>query len=686
MKNLVKATAAVLALCFMFGGVSALAVNTDPTEMHEEEAFISEVSGHELAASGMCPPDISEDARLYNTKTPLSSQKLPENNTVFNNEGAKPMASWQSITPHLVKYLSPEEADGSYYLFENNDGGKLEWVDSDLEYGDTAYGTWLVPSVNSSDRGNIRKKGEHVFMDISALVSEKGREGEYVNALVEARVFMGYDGDPSLAIYDLYLGTNGINIDFTVPEKDMQVWICVLVYVDSKDMNVKLMVTPGLYETRWDSMKKSGAKTLTADKKVTVDLDSDSVTEIVTPNYYFTNAKLYKFETRANTLYTAKINGKKQGFNYIIMDEDMQIISHVFCGKTALYDGVYEDCSIPFWSPCGGTFYVVVGGFDMSDSGKLEFTMMTQDESIFHSKTINIDLNDLTNKSYTDLNGYYDFSYSERLGYGYLRLARGYEYNITGSNEDVILWADEWETINLDNCLLGGILLYNQISPVIFNVQGKVEIKGAASRALWNYGSSDISHQYGNTAYFRGDKLEIRGANGVYLENYTVHFDLDTLDIMANPRPGNYPLSIWCAGKHARMCDFGEKYSFDNSKQTITEVRIASKRSLGFDGAFYCYVISEYGELYWLEEPDLENASEHVIVLRDGSDPINNKPVLGDLNLSGALDSGDATLILRAVVGIGKALTKDQIAIADMNQNGIVDTADATLVLRAVVG
>lgn len=61
-------------------------------------------------------------------------------------------------------------------------------------------------------------------------------------------------------------------------------------------------------------------------------------------------------------------------------------------------------------------------------------------------------------------------------------------------------------------------------------------------------------------------------------------------------------------------------------------------------------------------------------------------PVLidGDMNNSGIVDAGDATLILRAAVG--DALSDIQLLVADMNGNGIADAADATIVLRITVG
>lgn len=57
----------------------------------------------------------------------------------------------------------------------------------------------------------------------------------------------------------------------------------------------------------------------------------------------------------------------------------------------------------------------------------------------------------------------------------------------------------------------------------------------------------------------------------------------------------------------------------------------------------------------------------------------------GDVNYSGTADAGDATMVLRATVGVGE-LTEDQLLIADMNASGTLDAGDATLILRDVVG
>jgi hypothetical protein len=62
-----------------------------------------------------------------------------------------------------------------------------------------------------------------------------------------------------------------------------------------------------------------------------------------------------------------------------------------------------------------------------------------------------------------------------------------------------------------------------------------------------------------------------------------------------------------------------------------------------------------------------------------------NAGVLGDVNGNGRIEVTDATLILRAAVGLGK-LDASQSSRADANQNGKIDVGDAVNVLRWAIG
>lgn len=59
--------------------------------------------------------------------------------------------------------------------------------------------------------------------------------------------------------------------------------------------------------------------------------------------------------------------------------------------------------------------------------------------------------------------------------------------------------------------------------------------------------------------------------------------------------------------------------------------------------------------------------------------------VLGDIDLSGVVNSSDARLATRYAVGL-ETFTKLQLVIADMDGNGYVDSSDARLIERAAVG
>jgi len=68
------------------------------------------------------------------------------------------------------------------------------------------------------------------------------------------------------------------------------------------------------------------------------------------------------------------------------------------------------------------------------------------------------------------------------------------------------------------------------------------------------------------------------------------------------------------------------------------------------------------------------------------SKPAPSTPVIpGDMNRNGVLDTGDATILLRKVVGL-EPTTPEDITIGDLNGNGVLDTGDATRILRMVVG
>ncbi len=58
--------------------------------------------------------------------------------------------------------------------------------------------------------------------------------------------------------------------------------------------------------------------------------------------------------------------------------------------------------------------------------------------------------------------------------------------------------------------------------------------------------------------------------------------------------------------------------------------------------------------------------------------------IAGDANGDGIVNTGDAVLILRSVIG-GETLDETQKLAADMNGDGVINTGDAVAILQAVV-
>jgi hypothetical protein len=109
---------------------------------------------------------------------------------------------------------------------------------------------------------------------------------------------------------------------------------------------------------------------------------------------------------------------------------------------------------------------------------------------------------------------------------------------------------------------------------------------------------------------------------------------------------------------------------------TAVGKNIATLAKVTFHGA------SEGFTLLRLQNAQLNDEKGNVVtpVTRSGSMTV-RQTVTGDLNHNARLDTGDATLVLRMVVGLDTAGLS-----GDMNGNGRIDTGDATLILRKVVG
>lgn len=643
----------------------------------------------EMSNNGLQAPELEEVANMHNTTSGMPAN--PDTRFATLDTYA-PTASWMSIYAWIMPMIEPDLSDTNGYVFVAGQEGGLEWVDQDLEgngYGETAWATWVVPSTGETLEGNVRDKGEGVYLNASlyksytdGVLSPLDEDAEYT---VEARVYLGWENETAIYWYDDFVGTNGVNVDVTVPEDGMYVRILLLVYADSQSDKCAMFMIPAEFQTRFNNMDTSKAAELKPDTEVRVDLDSKDCTQILNTNYFQASAKLFKFQAEANVLYYANVSGnQRQGVQYTILDKDMQVVTNIYASSYAIeqYNGNYDPVKAPFWTPVAGTFYIVVGGFWVEDGGIISFEMTQEETNPIGTEKVEIDVSKFGTQSVDETT----YSYQWFGSYGMLALTfGGAEYTVKGKNSDVVVYTGEWNTVNLDNCTINSFILGNQFGLVDVNVKGTVTMNGNVVDKIFNWGVYYDTHFWGNTAYIHGDTLKLEGTEGIFLQNYHLYIWVKQLNIDVTTPGGFYPVNIWSMGHEMKKFEFGKNHAFKDPNLKITTAYFGSETDLGgILGAPFCYTLSTYDELFYMSDPDLMYAPQSVTVTSDGD---NNGPVgmLGDVNGNGGLDTGDATMILRAVVGAG-TLTDEQRQLGDYNQNGGLDTGDATMILRKVVG
>lgn len=111
-----------------------------------------------------------------------------------------------------------------------------------------------------------------------------------------------------------------------------------------------------------------------------------------------------------------------------------------------------------------------------------------------------------------------------------------------------------------------------------------------------------------------------------------------------------------------------------NSEGTVVAAKLAAFASFE--------QLTEWVKAY-MDEPTADETDARVPGNGDAAEV--PAMLLGDVNGNSCIDSADATLVLRNVVG-ANAFTGIQASVGDMNQNGIIDSGDAGLILRLSVG
>ncbi|MEM2614335.1 MAG: hypothetical protein QXO15_08965 [Nitrososphaerota archaeon] len=131
--------------------------------------------------------------------------------------------------------------------------------------------------------------------------------------------------------------------------------------------------------------------------------------------------------------------------------------------------------------------------------------------------------------------------------------------------------------------------------------------------------------------------------------------------------------------------DFGQPVVFINNPSGVARIAVAAPTSIGKSSSvlarvrLFCHE-QGYTRLT-IKFAELNDVRGNTILPKTKDGSVMVFSLKGDLNGNGKLDTGDATLILRMVVGLEPVNM-----LGDMNGNGRIDTGDATILLRKIVG
>lgn len=237
--------------------------------------------------------------------------------------------------------------------------------------------------------------------------------------------------------------------------------------------------------------------------------------------------------------------------------------------------------------------------------------------------------------------------------------------------------------------LAAGTSYTNTVGP--FTMSGASDtIKVCADNGEVVAESDETNNCMENVFAMPGEYIIKIGNYSIYLFNggeVTVPVEIwDATDVEGGEANVTFNASV-VGAKAVSAGNFGTPEANIDNTNGFVHIAASSATAAGVDPAVLAYVVFEgLAE----GETDLEIDDAYVsfdagnisipAATEDGHITVETL-MLGDLNHNDRVDTGDATLVLRMVVGLTPV---DMLG--DMNHNGRIDTGDATIILRIIVG
>ena len=595
-----------------------------------------------------------------------------------------------------VEEIPVEEASSTGYWFENGEDGQL------VEITDW-YTTETKPVYCqrfTTVEGELIKayaKGETVFINYDLYNSFDATTGEFAqipeledgNYNISMNVLGGALQDDGETISFNIIGSwssvsseeCGISVKYTAPEDEY--YFMFIVAIDKVDAietcGAWLAVSSVLKDSEFKAVPQGDA--LEVGKTVSTDLGKNGTQLVVAPQfsmYSATYAQAHKVTLEGGKRYVVEMNSADQiGGHIWFCDAEMNIINESFMYGELIQSGEYDytDVSMAVWPTESGVYYIVVGGYWMTDEGVMDVTLMNWEDCSYavemNDVNVAINFDDLGTEDYVAEDKSWGYHWFSEDSVGMLILAYPGTYTLTGDGSDTFLTVYDAVNVVYNNASSAAVQLKNEMAPVSIEAKGTATI---ADNDLWAYAIYNISPECRGGLYLVGDQFSISGMFGIVLESAAVTLAAKKIVVDTTSAEGYYPIAIWVLGLNMPTITLGKNAQFSDSYK-VAELFYDANSVF-----HYGYTVSAQAELSRQGSPNWEEGALSFVLTTEGLNE-GGAGMLGDANLDGKLNTGDAVTVLKHAANI-IALEGEALANADMNGDGKVNTGDAVAILK----
>ena len=586
--------------------------------------------------------------------------------------------------------IAPEDASEYGYLLEKSDFEEV------TDYYTTPGASPVYLQKFLPTEGEMVKayaKGQTFFMnfDLGQIVNDQltdlpEKEDGYAMSVV---CYAGQAEGENISFLSVarYSSTEGgISFRLTAPEDDTYFMFIIVIdeYEALKNVDFGGWFVASSLDAKAVAFKNvaKGADMKVGEKAVTK-VASNETSLTVAPSYTSyvpTYAQAHKITLEGGEHYVAQVRGNDAiGAHVYFCDENMDVLAETFISALAIENGyTYDMVDMKVWPAESGTYYMVVAGYDMTDEGTLDLTVAeweTTDAYELHDVNMEIDLGNLTDGYIETIGedeiwGYFD----QGDGAGHLILAYPGTYTLKGSASNVFVTAFDGIRVIYDNATTGAVRLMNAVAPVSLESKGTSAI---TDEEYWGYTVFNVEGARAGV-YMVGENFTVEGIFGLVMEGAPLHLAAKSLTVDTSSMEGYYPIAVWVIGQNLPALTLGKNAKFDGDN------KVAKMYYDPNSNFTYGYTVAADAELYRYDNtPDWDSASLSFVLTTEGLG--GGAGMLGDVNLDGNINTGDAVMILRHVAQLS-TLEGEALANADVNGDGNVNTGDAVKVLRHVAG